>query len=160
MQIHNKRHRTDTACTFRGTGDVSATRYLGLDHFDRYGAKIWGIQVKLWSKKFQCGWLHQRDFAYILSTGYFPFLVGHRKDLERNEGFKPVREAFIQRAWKQSDSLELQVVPDEEFLDAKINNKDIYVDYVYDYVVLQKISREMHAVSGGSVMDGGLTALN
>ena len=61
---------------------------------------------------------------------YFPFLVGHGKDLERNEGFRPVREAFnIQRAWKQSESLVLRVVPDEEFLHTKINNKDVYVDY-------------------------------
>ena len=69
-------------------------------------------------------------------------------------------EAFIQRAWKQSESLVLRVVPDEEFLHTKANNKDVYVDYVYDYVVLQKISQKMHAVSGGSIMDGDLTALN
>ena len=30
----------------------------------------------------------------------------------------------------------LRVVPDEEFLHTEINNKDVYVDYVYDYVVL------------------------
>ena len=54
----------------------------------------------------------------------------------------------------------LQVVLDKEFLHTKINNKDFYVDYVYDYAVLQKISQKMHAVSGGSVMDGDLTALN
>ena len=52
MQIPNKRYRTNTACTFRGTGDASAARYFGLDHFSRYDTKICGIQVKLWSKKF------------------------------------------------------------------------------------------------------------
>ena len=100
------------------------------------------------------------DFAYVLRTEYFPFLVGHGKDSERNEGFRSVREAFIQRAWKQSENLVLQVVPDEEFLHTKIKNKDVYVDYVYDYVVLKKVSQKMHAVSGGSIMDGDLTALN
>ena len=30
---------------------------------------------------------------------------------------------------KQSESLVLQVVPDEEFLQTKINNKDVHVDY-------------------------------
>ena len=87
-----------------------------------------------------------------------PFLVGHGKDSERNEGFqefRPVRGAFIQRAWKQSESLVLRVVPDEEFLHTKINNKDVYVDYV-----LQKISQKMHAVSESSIMDGDLTPLN
>ena len=68
-------------------------------------------------------------FAYVLSTGYFPFLVGHGKDSERNEGFRPFREAFIQKAWKQSECLVLRVVPDEEFLHTKINNKDVYVYY-------------------------------
>ena len=54
----------------------------------------------------------------------------------------------------------LQVVPDEEFLHTKINNKYVYADYVYDYVVLQKISQKMYAVSGGSIMDGDLTGLH
>ena len=48
---------------------------------------------------------------------------------ERNEGFRPFREAFIQRTWKQSESLVLRVVLYEEFLHTKINNKDVYVDY-------------------------------
>ena len=39
------------------------------------------------------------------------------------------REAFIQRAWKQSERLVLRVVLYDEFLQAKINNKDLYVDY-------------------------------
>ena len=42
------------------------------------------------------------------------------------EGF---REAFIQRAWKDSERLVLQAVPDEEFLHKKIKNKDSNVDY-------------------------------
>ena len=45
------------------------------------------------------------------------------------EGFRSSREAFIQRAWKQLESLVLQVVPDKEFLHAKINNKGVYMDY-------------------------------
>ena len=143
MRIPDKRYRINTALTFRGTGDASATRYFGLDHFGRYGRKICGIQVKLWSKKFYCGWLHWWDFAHVLSTGHFPFPVCHGKDSERNEGFRPVREA-----WKQSECLLLRVVLDEEFLHTKINNKDVYMDYVCDYVVLQKISQKMHAVSG------------
>ena len=68
-------------------------------------------------------------FQKIQKLKVFPFLVGHGKDLERNEGFRPVREAFIQRAWKQLKSLVLQAVPDEDFLHTKkINNKDVYVD--------------------------------
>ena len=47
----------------------------------------------------------------------------------RNEGFRPFREAFFQRKWKQSESLVPHVVPNEEFLHAKTNSKDIYVDY-------------------------------
>ena len=35
----------------------------------------------------------------------------------------------MQRTWKQSESLVLRVVPDEEFLQTKKNNKGIYVDY-------------------------------
>ena len=67
--------------------------------------------------------------SQVLSTGYFPFLVGYEKDSERNKGFTSFREAFIQRAWKQSEHLVLRVVPDEEFLHTKINNKNVYVYY-------------------------------
>ena len=42
------------------------------------------------------------------------------------EGF---REASIQRGWKDSERLVLQIVPDKEFLLKKINNSDVYVDY-------------------------------
>ena len=69
---------------------------------------------------------------YVLSTGYFPFLVRHGKDSDCEKGMKDsrlFREAFIQRKWKQSESLVLRVVPDEEFLHTEINNKDVYVDY-------------------------------
>ena len=41
---------------------------------------------------------------------------------------RPFREAFIQRAWNQSQSLVLRVVLNKEFLNTNINNKDIYVD--------------------------------
>ena len=94
------------------------------------------------------------------STGYFPFLVGHEKDSGRNAGFRPVRETFIQKAWKQSENLVLEIVPGEKFLHTKIKNKGVYVDYAYDYLMLQKISQKMRAVSRGSIMDGDLTALN
>ena len=40
-----------------------------------------------------------------------------------------LREAFIQREWKDSERLVLGAVPDEELLHKKINNKDMYVDY-------------------------------
>ena len=51
MRIPNKRYKTNTARTFRGTGDGAAAKYFGLGHFGRYGTKICGIKVKLWSKK-------------------------------------------------------------------------------------------------------------
>ena len=38
-------------------------------------------------------------------------------------------EAFIQREWKDSESLVLRAVPDEELLRKKINNQDVYLDY-------------------------------
>ena len=45
------------------------------------------------------------------------------------------------------------VVPNEEFLHAKTNSKDIYVDYGATEDI-----QKMHAVYGS--MDGELTALN
>ena len=97
------------------------------------------------------------NFAYVLSTGYFPFIVGHGKDSERNEGFRPVREAFIQRAWKQSESLVLRVVPDKEFLHTKINNKGVYVNYG----ATEDIPKDACSFRRQySIMDGDLTALN
>ena len=52
---------------------------LGLDHFDRLGAKICRKQVKLWSKKFECGWLRWWNFAIkiALRSGRFLFLIVH-----------------------------------------------------------------------------------
>ena len=92
----------------------------------------------------------------------FPFSCWPREVFRKKRRIQiSEREAFIQRAWKQSESLVLRVVPDEEFLHTMINNKDVYVDYVYDYVVLQqKMSQKMHAVSESSIMDEDLTALN
>ena len=60
----------------------------------------------------------------------------------------------IQRAWNQSESLVLRVVPGEEFLHVKLNNKDVYVDYG----ATEDIPEEMYAVSGS--IYGDLTALN
>ena len=93
--------------------------------------------------------------------GISPFLLATERIQEGTKNSdQSERLLSRQQAWKQSESLVLQVVPDEQFLHTKINNKDVYVDYVYDYVVLQKISQKMHAVSGDSIMDGDLTALN
>ena len=52
----------------------------------------------------------------------------------------------------------LRVVPNEEFLHAKINKKDVYVDYGATEDIPE--DWKMHAVSGGSIMDGDFTALN
>ena len=52
MQIPGKRYRTYTVHTFCGTWSTSALRYLGVDHFDRIGTKIYGKQEKLQGKKF------------------------------------------------------------------------------------------------------------
>ena len=57
------------------------------------------------------------------------------KDSERNEGFRPYKEAFTERAWKESEFLVLRLVPDEELLHTKII-----------IIVLQKISQKIHAV--------------
>ena len=40
-----------------------------------------------------------------------------------------LREAFIQRGWKDSERLVQGAVPEEVFLHKKINNKYMYVDY-------------------------------
>ena len=48
---------------------------------------------------------------------------------EGNERIRPFRKGFIQKTWKQSESLVLRVVPDEEFLHTKIDNNDVYVAY-------------------------------
>ena len=78
----------------------------------------------------------------------FPFSCWPREVFRKKRRIQiSEREAFIQRARKQSENLVLRVVPDE--------------DYVYDYVVLQqKMSQKMHAVSGSNIMDEDLTALN
>ena len=52
--------------------------------------------------------------AHVLSTGYFPFLVGHGKDSERNEGFRPVRQRGAIR---------------ENLVSRGVPNKDVSVDY-------------------------------
>ena len=95
--------------------------------------------------------------AYVLSTGHSLFLVGHGKDLKRNERYRLVREAFIQRAWKQSQSLVLRVVPDKEFLHTKINNKGDYVDYgATEDIPEDACSFRTQYI----IMDGDVTALN
>ena len=52
----------------------------------------------------------------------------------------------------------LRVVPNEEFLHTKINKKDVYMDYGATEDIPE--DWKMHAVSGGSIMDGDFTALN
>ena len=51
IRIPDKRYQTNTVRTFWGTWSGSALRYLGFVHFGRYGTKISGIQVTLWSIK-------------------------------------------------------------------------------------------------------------
>lgn len=36
---------------------------------------------------------------------------------------------MIQSGWKDSERVAVRVVPDEEFLYKKINNRDLYMDY-------------------------------
>ena len=55
--------------------------------------------------------------AHVLSTGYFPFLVGHGKDSERNEGFTPVRQRGF-----HSEAIRENLVP------RGVPNKDVSVD--------------------------------
>ena len=55
---------------------------------------------------------------------YFPFLVGHGKDLERNEGFRPVKQ--LERLSLRSNQ---RILCYEEFLHSKINKNDVYVDH-------------------------------
>ena len=64
------------------------------------------------------------DFAYIFSTGYFPFLVGHGKDSERNKGFRPVKQS--ERLSFRSNQRALCY---DEFLHTKVNKKNVYVDH-------------------------------
>ena len=94
---------------------------------------------------------------YVLSTGYFPFLVCQGKDSEGNKGFRPVREAFPQRAWTQSESLALRVVRDEEFLHTKININDVYLDYGATEDIPEDAC--CFTCSRGIIMDEDLTAL-
>ena len=58
---------------------VPSFEALGLDHFSRFGTKICGKQVRLWSKKFYCGWLRWWNFAIniVLSVGRSLFLFVH-----------------------------------------------------------------------------------
>ena len=67
----------------------------------------------------------------MFSAQVSPFICWpwERFSLSRNEEFRPFREAFIQRTWKQSENLVLWVVSDEKFLHNKTNNKDVYVAY-------------------------------
>ena len=46
MRIPEKRYRNNTVRTFSGTQSTLALRYLGLDHFGRYGTKICEIQIE------------------------------------------------------------------------------------------------------------------
>ena len=52
MRILKKRYQTNTVHTFWGTRGAWALRYLGVDHFSKYHAKIYGKQEKLYGKKF------------------------------------------------------------------------------------------------------------
>ena len=88
MRITNRRYQTKTVRTFWGTWSTSALRYLGVGNArksteNKRSYKVRNLSVPDW-------W----DFAYVLSTGYFPFLVGHGKDSELRK---------IYRGWKDTD---------------------------------------------------------
>ena len=85
------------------------------------------------------------NFAYVLRTEYFSFLVGHGKDLERKEGFRPVRKRSF-----HSESMEAIREPC-----AKSSFRRGVPTYSEDKqqrrlcrlaMVLQKISQKMYAV--------------
>ena len=59
----------------------------------------------------------------------FPISCGPREGFWKERRIQTIQRGFIQRAWKQSECLVLRVVPDEESLHTKINNKDVYVYY-------------------------------
>ena len=80
--------------------------------------QLWGTSVYL-GETSHSFWT-QGISLFLLATGRI------KKDLQRMEGF---REAFIQRGWEGSERLVLWAVPEEEFLNNKINNRDDYVDY-------------------------------
>ena len=42
---------------------------------------------------------------------------------------KDMRGIYSENTWKDSEGLALRAVPDEEFLQKKINNKDVYGDH-------------------------------
>ena len=83
----------------------------------------------------------QGIYLFLLATGRI------QKDLERMGRF---REAFIQREWKDSERLVLWEAPDKEFLNKKINNREVYVDY----------GSTENIPEGALRLYGDLTALN
>ena len=121
MQIPSKRYLTNTAHTFRGTCSASALRYLGVNHFCRYRTKIYGkVEVCL----IKLVRLRMRSQHRVFPCSYWP-----------REGFRKIRRIqTIQRGF-HSESMEVfrepcaTSSPDEEFLHAKIHNKDVYVNH-------------------------------
>ena len=95
MRIPNKRYQTNTVRTCWGTRGASALRFLGADHFSRYRKKIYRKQEKLEGKKSQCTWLTRWELDTFSVQGIL-LATGRIQMSERNEGFKPFREAFIQ----------------------------------------------------------------
>ena len=111
---------------------------LGLDHFSRFGMKICGIQVKLWNKKFKCGWLHWWNFvikllsARCLSSSLFP-TGRHRSFDSLNEIRTAISSESIQLLQSYiltyKKKLEEVVFIEEGFLCKKISKKGVYVHY-------------------------------
>ena len=52
MRIPDKRYRTNTVSYFLRYWEYLSFEILGAEHFDRFGTKIWEIQVRQWNKKF------------------------------------------------------------------------------------------------------------
>ena len=75
------------------------------------------------------GYVGETSSHTFSAQGISLFFLATERIQTRNKGFRPVREAFIRIAWKQSESLVLRVVSNEEFMHTKIKNKDVYVDY-------------------------------
>ena len=66
----------------------------------------------------------QGTSLFLLATGRI-----QKVTQDSNGTIQTSQRGFLQRAWKQSESLVLRVVPDEEFLHVKIKSKDVHVDY-------------------------------
>ena len=67
--------------------------------------------------------------AYVFNTGYFPFLVGHWKDLEGFREDGKIRRGLYSERMKGFGESCTTSSSREELLRKKINNQDVYLDY-------------------------------